>query len=312
MQVSLRHMFNRTGKGAITGLVLILLLGGCGDNGNKTPQETPKSGTLAISIDESFKPVIDSQIKVFNSSNPDVKIEAKYEPEAQCLRDLTTTGTRMVIVTRGLSQDEEKFYQDSFHLKPTWMPLAYDAIAIIVNNSSKDSVFEISDLQHMLDGTDTVHLPVMDGKSATSTVRYAIDSLLKGKPLNKRVTAARSSEEVINYVSENPHAVGFVGVNWIGEGAANDNLFIKKVKIASVRCTSCLGPTYVKPYQANIALRRYPLVRSLYYILKENFSGVGNNFANFLQYERGQLIFSKAYLWPAKMTFSIRDTQISN
>jgi phosphate transport system substrate-binding protein len=123
--------------------------------------------------------------------------------------------------------------------------------------------------------------------------------------------AAKSSEEVIDYVSRNPHAVGFVGVSWVGEGAAGEGLFINKIRVASIRCTSCGGATYVKPYQANIALHRYPLVRSLYYILKENFSGVGSNFANFLQYERGQLIFSKAYLWPKKMNFQIRDTQIS-
>ncbi|HVW62762.1 MAG TPA: substrate-binding domain-containing protein [Puia sp.] len=310
MQVSLRHILNN-GKGAILGLGLILFLGGCGGSGNKTPQETPTSGTLTISIDESFKPVIDSQIKVFQSSFPDIKIVARYEPEAQCLRDLTTDSTRMIIVTRGLSPQEEKFYSDSFHLQPQFMAVAYDAVAVIVNNNAKDSIFQVTDLQHMLDGTDTVHIPVMDGKSATSTVRYAMDSLLKGKPLSKRVTAAKNSEEVIDYVSQNPHAVGFVGVNWIGEGEANDNLFINKVRIASIRCTSCLGETYVKPYQANIALRRYPLVRSLYYILKENFSGVGGNFANFLQYERGQLIFTKAYLWPARMSFQIRDTQIS-
>jgi phosphate transport system substrate-binding protein len=49
----------------------------------------------------------------------------------------------------------------------------------------------------------------------------------------------------------------------------------------------------------------------LYYILKENWSGVGNNFVNFLQYERGQLIFQKAYLWPTGMSFLNRDVQIS-
>lgn len=310
MRVSARHIYS-SGKGAMIGLVLGLFLGGCGDGGNKTPQETPKSGTLRISIDESFKPVIDSQIKVFQSSNPDIKIEATYESEAQCLRDLTTPNTRMIIVTRGPSMEEERFYKDSFHVTPQSMALAYDAVAVIVNNSAKDSVFEIEDLQKMLDGRDTTHIPVMDGKSATSTVRYAMDSLLKGKPLSKRVTAAKSSEEVIDYVSQNPHAVGFVGVSWVGEGAAGEGLFINKIRVASIRCTSCGGPTYVKPYQANIALHRYPLVRSLYYILKENFSGVGSNFANFLQYERGQLIFSKAYLWPKKMSFQIRDTQIS-
>jgi phosphate transport system substrate-binding protein len=310
MQAFLRHIYNN-GKGILVGLGLGLLLGGCGNNGNNSPQETSNSGTLRISIDESFKPVIDSQIKVFESSYPNVKVIAKYEPEAQCLRDLTTDSTRMIIVTRGLSPEEEKFYQDSFHLLPSMSPLAYDAVAVIVNNSAKDSIFEMKDIQAMLDGSDSFHLPVMDGKSATSTVRYCMDSILRGKPLSKRVTAARSSEEVISYVASTPRAVGFIGVSWIGEGDPNQNMFLPNVKIASIRCISCGGATYVKPYQANIALHRYPLVRKLYYILKENFSGVGGNFANFLQYERGQLIFTKAFLWPTQMSFQVQDVQIS-
>jgi phosphate transport system substrate-binding protein len=300
------------GKGIWIGLVSAWLMASCGSGGNKTPQETPISGTINISVDESFRPVIDSQIKVFESSYPNAIIIPHYKAEAQCLRDLTTDSTRLALVTRGLTTEEEQFYRDSFHLSPTYGPLVNDAIAIIVNNASKDTIFQLKDLQDMLSGTDTKHQPVMDGVSATSTVRYAIDSILKGQPLGKNVAAAHSSEEVIDFVANNPHAVGFIGVSWIGDRSDPQQLsFLKKVNIAAVRCTSCGGETYVKPYQANIALKRYPLVRSLYYILKENYSGIGNNFVNFLQTERGQLIFSKAYLWPTGMQFNIRDAQIS-
>jgi phosphate transport system substrate-binding protein len=299
------------GKGFLTGGVVCLLLSSCGGGGAKAPQETPTSGTIHISVDESFKPVIDSQIKVFESSFPDAHIIADYKPEAQCLRDLTTDSTRMVLVTRGLTPEEGNFYNDSFHLRPTFGVLAFDAIAVIVNPTSKDSIFEMKDLVNMLNGTDTKHQPVMDGISATSTVRYAMDSILKGKPLGKNVTAAKSSEDVVNYVANNPRAVGFIGVSWVGDKSdPNDTSFLRKVSVAAIQCVSCLGATHVKPFQANIALRRYPLVRSLYYILKENYSGIGNNFVNFLSYERGQLIFTKAYLWPAGMNFQLRDVQL--
>jgi len=107
--------------------------------------------------------------------------------------------------------------------------------------------------------------------------------------------------------------VGFIGVSWIGDkDDPQQQLFLQKVKVAAIQCVSCLGETYVKPYQADIYLGRYPMLRGLYYILKENYSGIGNNFINFLQYERGQLIFRRAYLLPAKMTFEIRDAQITN
>jgi phosphate transport system substrate-binding protein len=218
----------------------------------------------------------------------------------------------MVLVTRGLTPEEGNFYNDSFHLRPTFGVLAYDAIAVIVNPANKDSTFTTKDLADMLNGTNTNYQPVMDGVSATSTVRYAIDSILQGKPLGKNVTAARSSEDVVNYVANNPRAVGFVGVLWVGDrDDPADTSFLKKIKVAAVQCKGCAAGEFVKPYQANIAWRRYPLVRSLYYILKENWSGIGNNFVNFLQFERGQLIFSKAYMWPAGMHFEIRDVNIN-
>jgi phosphate transport system substrate-binding protein len=218
----------------------------------------------------------------------------------------------MVIVTRSLSKEEEKFYVDSFHLTPTEGPLAYDAIAVLVHPGVKDSIFDMSEIRDMLNGKDTQHQPVMDGLSATSTVRYAIDSILKGQPLGKNVRAAESSMAVVDYVANNPRAVGFIGVSWVGDrNDPGDTTFSKKVNVAAVECTSCLGKTYVRPFQANIAWKRYPMVRSLYYILKENYSGVGNNFANFLQYERGQLIFRRAYLWPARMTLDQQSVEMS-
>jgi phosphate transport system substrate-binding protein len=46
---------------------LELVVAGCG-HGNRIPIETATSGTIHISVDESFKPVIDYQLKVFVSS----------------------------------------------------------------------------------------------------------------------------------------------------------------------------------------------------------------------------------------------------
>jgi phosphate transport system substrate-binding protein len=299
-------------------LALSAFLAGCNGNGGKnTRLETPTSGTIHVSADESFKPVIDSEVKVFNSSFPDARILVDYKPEAECFRDLTRDSTRMIIVTRGLNMTEENFYKQSIQFVPIYGILAYDAIAVIVNNHSRDSIFSMEDIRSLLSGGGTGPLsqlqPVMDGTSATSTVRFAIDSVLKGGKLGQNVIGAKSSEGVMNYVADHEKAVGFVGVSWIGNEDDPEQLsFFKNVKIAALRCGTCLGETYTQPYQANIALHRYPMIRGLYYILKEDFSGVGSNFMNFLQFERGQLIFRRAYLVPARMSFEIRNMQITN
>jgi phosphate transport system substrate-binding protein len=283
-------------------------------NKNNSAKDTPTMGTINISVDESFKPVIDSEIQVFESSYPNAHIIVHYKPEAACLRDLAQDSTRMVIVTRGLTPEEEKYFKDSMNFEPPFDELAIDAIAVIVNKDSRDSIFTMDDIRSLLSGTSKKDLqPVMDGASATSTVRYLIDSVMRGKMFGNNVKAAKSSEDVINYVTDNKNAVGFIGVSWIGDKDDPHQLkFLQKIKVAAIQCVGCLGETYVRPNQANIELGRYPMTRGLYYILKENYSGIGNNFVNFLQYERGQLIFRRAYLYPAKMNLEIRDAQITN
>lgn len=294
-------------------IVCLLLFSYCSNQKKNTPAETTTNGSIHISVDETFKPVIDSQIKVFEVLYPHAKIIAHYKAEADCLKDLLNDSIRMIIITRGLTAKEEQFMKDTLQYMPGQNKIASDAISVIVNNKCRDSIFDMADIRSLVKGTSGYkYKVVLDGLNATGTVRYVMDSLLKGQPFGSNVVAATSSQGVIDYVAKNPDAIGFVGVSWIGnQGDASQLSFTENVKIASLECARCNPVAYVKPYQANIALKRYPMVRDLFYILKENYSGLGSGFADFLVYEKGQLIFRRAYLWPAKMSFNIRKTNIS-
>ncbi|HTE11300.1 MAG TPA: substrate-binding domain-containing protein [Chitinophagaceae bacterium] len=291
----------------------IIFLGACGNPSSNGPVETNTSGTIQVSADESFKPVIDSQVKVFEASWPNAKIITHYKPEADCIKDLNNDSIRMIFITRPLSRDEEALMKTRLGYVPVYGKLASDAISVIVNRESKDSLFDMSDIRSMVKGTSGYkYKVVLDGLSATSTVRYVTDSLAKGQPLGKNVMAATSSQGVIDYVGNNTDAIGLVGVSWIGNKEdTSQTSFLKKVKIAGIECSACQPVVYTQPYQYNIATRRYPMVRGLYYILKENYDGLGSGFSNFLIYERGQLIFKRAYLFPARMSFEVRSTQIN-
>ena len=75
-------------------------------------------------------------------------------------------------------------------------------------------------------------------------------------------------------------------------------------------CDVCVNKPYILPSQETIMNRRYPLVRGLYYNVKENYTGLGSGFIAFLKYERGQLIFRRAYLGPI-MDFRLRSVNLN-
>jgi phosphate transport system substrate-binding protein len=292
---------------------LVFLLNGCRSNTAEEEQtDTIDSGTIYISADESFKPVIDSEIRVFEAQHPKAKIIPIYKPEADCIRDFSVDSIRMVIITRRFTEQEENFMVDSFKLGPKSLDIAKDAVAVIVNPSSSDTLFTMDEVRQILTARFRENLiPIFDGTHATSTVRFIIDSVLHGTQLTSKTMAAKSSEGVIDYVSKNPNTVGFIGVSWIGNHDDTAQLsFLKKVKIAWLESTDKLG-SYVLPWQANIYYGRYPMIRDLFYILKEKNTGLGKGFANFLSGEQGQLIFRRAYLWPTQMNFNIRITKLN-
>lgn len=116
-------------------LLILLVFQNCSRKVNEgIPVDTPQSGTIYISVDESFKPVIEEEIKMYEAIYPGTKIFADYKPEADCFRDfLKDSSNRLVIVTRGLTLREERYYIDSLGYNPGWNQVATDAITIIVN-----------------------------------------------------------------------------------------------------------------------------------------------------------------------------------
>ena len=286
---------------------LCILATACKTSSKTEQVDTPSEGRIRISVEESFKPFIEQELKVFALSFPKAIIEVDYKSEIECFKDLASDSTRMIIVTRGLDKKEQANYKDQLNYAPTFGILAYNAIAVVVNKKTKDSVFSMADLSASLSGKNNKQV-VMDGNHLTGVVRFLKDSLLHETPFGKNVVSASGSEEVISYIKTNPNAIGFVGMNWVGDNYDPKQMEDRKtLKMALVECTLCIEKGYYsQPSQSNISKGHYSLSLPIYYILKENAPGLGTGLLNFMSLERGQLIFQRAFLVPAKMGFKKR------
>lgn len=293
---------------------ICICCGGCKsyeEQRNELP-DTPDRGSVRVSADETFKPIVDELVQVYESNHPGTDILIDYKTEADCLRDLLNDSIRMVLVTRRPSAAERSLMADSLRVNARSLVVARDAIAVIVHPASADTIFTLQEIKEILMGKYNKKLiPVFDGIKATSTVRFMVDSVLKGASLTASALAARSSEGVIDYVAAHPGAVGFVGVGWVGNPEDSAQLsFLKKIKVAHIESTDLKG-YYVKAYQANIYAKRYPMVRDLVYILKERHRGLATGFAHFVSGEIGQIIFRRGYLAPAQKRLGIRPVRVN-
>lgn len=307
-------MFFRTMCGLLIGLIAFLT--GC-SNKDKNGQnlDSPTLGEIRISVDESLYPVIDAEIPTFQALYPGTKINAHYLPENFAIEQLINDSVRLAVITRTLTEEELKYFKQQ-KLTITNVPIAADAIALIVNRNNPDTLLTYEQLVGMMKGqiqhwtqvnqsSRLGDIHVVFDHSNSSTIRMMKDSVAKTARLPSYCFAVDSNPKVIDYVSAHENAVGFIGVSWISD--QDDSLtrsFLDRIKVVSL--SNGQSPhsdrmAFYQPFQAEIKLRQYPLRRDVYIVSRESRSGLGSGFAAFVASERGQRIIHKAGLLPATM-----------
>jgi phosphate transport system substrate-binding protein len=301
----------------VAGTVLALsgLLFSCNSGGSSTntaATDTPTSGSIRVGVDETFEPILKSQIDTFQKLYPGAQIQAVYEPEQQVLQSFLADSTRLAIVSRDLTS-QEKGVLERLQLSPRTIRIGVDGVAIIVHPSNPDSLLTLPQLRSIFTGQQKQwaqvnsknklgDITIVFDNNNSSTARFVQDSVTRGATLTKAAFASKSNPALIDYVATHPNAIGVIGVNWISDrDDASVQKFLKRVRVVGVspKATGSTPDDYVQPYQAYLAQKTYPLRRELYVISREARAGLGTGFASFVAGNKGQLIMLKSGLMPA-------------
>ena len=293
-------------------LVLLTLLSACQSKPKDGQTDTYTSGVIAIAADESFQPIVQEEIDVFEGLFPLAGIVPRYVTEVDAVNLLLKDSLRLAITSRRLTPEEMNSF-NSRKFFPQEIKIATDGLALITHLGNPDSLISVKDIRRILTGDakqwkdiypasrlGDISL-VFDNKNS-STVRFAMDSICGGKELAEgNVSALKTNQQVIDYVANNPDAMGVVGVNWLGNRSDTTNLsFREEIRVMSVSAEDVATPANsYKPYQAYLFYGNYPLARSIYALLNDPRSGLPWGFASFMTSEKGQRIILKSGLVPA-------------
>ena len=299
----------------------MIFFSSCGSKkGSGGPTDTPTSGTTVISVDETFKPIIESEIAVFESIYPQTGIFVTYGDEVSTLNLLLRDSVRAAVAARPLTAREKESFE-SRKLFPKEVKIATDGVAIIVNRANKDTLFSMQTLREIFTGKVTRwkelnpasklgDIQVMFDNPNSSTVRLVIDSVCKGETLTERLRSQLLNTDVVGYVTENPNALGIIGVSWVSNRRDTTCMsFLDHVCVAGLsREAVATRSNSYQPYQAYLATGEYPLRRDVYVLVTEPRTGLASGFASFLTSFRGQRIILKSGILPA--TQAVRIVQL--
>ncbi len=281
---------------------------------NGAEEDQPTYGTIHISVDESLKPLVDTQITTFEKLYENAHIVVSYKSEDAAVSDLLNDSARIVIVTRGLYPQEAKVFDDQ-KIIPRKTLVAFDAISVIVNSQNPDSLIKQERIIDLLSGkiknwNELVHtsknnspIKVIFDNNNSGIVNQLALMLPEKKISNKNCFALKSSPEVLDYVAKHKDALGFIGLPWISTGDSATNKFLNTITVAEIAPldTAQAAGYHYKPYQANLALKNYPLMRRVYILSREARSGLGTGFSAFVAGDKGQRIVLKSGLVPGTM-----------
>jgi phosphate transport system substrate-binding protein len=298
--------------------VLLLTLGilfmmvSCNSRKPKEHPETPTSGDIKISVDESFKPVIDAEVFTFTTLYTRAKVKPEYKPEYDVVNDYMDDSVKVMVTSRKLSDSQVQYLRDKLIVART-ITFAYDALALITNKDNLDTLIEYKTIKDIFTGqiknwkevnpkSKLDRISVIFDSNKSGNIRYFRDVFGMTNTLGNNFYAVNSNAEVIDFVSRNPDAMGIISVNWISD--RDDSLsmsFVKKVNVVAVSQQFINDGSYYRPYQGSIYDKSYPFVREVYLITRETFKGLGSGFIQWATGEQGQRIVLKSGLVPATM-----------
>lgn len=286
---------------------LLLLLSAC------TPRvevdHRMHEGNVDFCCDESYANILAQQVFVFTRTNPGAFIDMTRCTEREALTALLEDSVRLITLTRHLTNAEKnRILGNQLNYNETH--IAVDAVAFVVNKNNPDSVLTTDNIRSILTGEVTQwkeifpdsklgKIQVIFDNRNSSIVRYAVDSICAPDALYNGVSAVENTLQVVDEVSKRRNAIGVIGASWIN---ALDSAQVRvRERISPVRVKKTPDAPAFGPFQAYIASADYPYFRSIYMINTESNNGLCTGFTIFVAGQRGQKIFEKSNISPARI-----------
>jgi phosphate transport system substrate-binding protein len=290
-------------------LGVVFLETGCHRSKKEIPV-TMLTGQVTIAVDEALQPLLNAEVDVFQSIYKYATVNCQYVSEYDAINLILQEKIRLALVTRPLNQQEIDFLK-SKSIIPESIPLAYDAIALVVHPGNKLTALTTSQISGILSG-ELVDWNQVKGSGLTGGIKQVFDaeasgiirSLNDSLHLNKKISGdiyfAGNSKNVLDRVIADPNAIGFVGYNLISEAESlNVQQIRKELNLLAVAKAEVADSTNsFKPSVGNLFNLRYPLTRKVYAVYTDPSASMARGFLAHLTSERGQKIIYRMGLKP--------------
>jgi len=282
----------------LTLLVLGLVFLGIGctgnENGEGSSEGTPASGSESITLkgSDTVLPLAQAEAEEFMLENSDKSVTVTGGGSGVGITALIDGEVNIATASREIKAEEIEAAQAN-GINPVETTIAYDGISVVVNPENPVSDLTFDQLRGIYNGSisnwqdvggDDLEIVVISRDSSSGTYEYFKEEVLQGDEYRPDALTQPATGGIVGEVSQNPNAIGYIGVAYLDESVKALNLDA--------------GNGSEAPTSENILSGAYPLSRSLYFYTDGEPSGLTKEFIDFVLSETGQNLVTEVGYFP--------------
>lgn len=265
-------------------IIALAVLASCSKKDKKS--STYQSGELTILTDESFKSVTEALADGYTISYPESKIKVQTMKEDLALLEILNNRAKVAVMSRELTPEEIKVYENNVELKYTPARFAADAVVFVVPKNSPKTSITMEEITNGLQSEDKMF--IFDGVNS-SNLNFVAQKLKK-QPKDLKFSIIPGSINVIEELGKYPSKIGVVGLNTISRPYdKNAEKLRNLIKVLPVEVD---GKLYTTDFEG-LREMKYPFTRVLYFLTNESGFNMAGGFVRYSCTDIGQKIVQK-------------------
>ncbi|SHL54068.1 PstS family phosphate ABC transporter substrate-binding protein [Chryseobacterium polytrichastri] len=268
--------------------VLSVIVSGC-----KKEDKSPSyhKGDLTILTDESFKSVTKALADGYMINYPETKIKVVTRKEDLGFLDLLQGKARIAVMSKELSPEEVKAYEEQVDMKILPAKFAADAVVFVVPKSSPKTSISMDEIKNGLQSDNKAF--IFDGTNSSNLNFVA--QRLKKQPKDLKFSVIPGSQNIIEELNKFPDKIGVIGLNTFSR--PYDETSEKLRELVKVLPVENEGKLYTAD-SSTLREMKYPFTRVLYFLTNEGNFNIANGFIRYSCTQLGQMIVEKEGLQP--------------
>ncbi|MDI1291564.1 MAG: phosphate ABC transporter substrate-binding protein PstS family protein [Methylobacter sp.] len=279
------------------------------------------SGNLSSVGSDTLANLMTLWAEEFNRAYPNVNIQIQAAGSSTAPPALTEGTSNLGPMSRQMKDDELEAFEDKYGYKPTAIPVAIDALAVLVNKDNPVKGLTMEQVDGIFSSTNkcggtnietwgdagvaawgSKSIQLYGRNSVSGTYGYFKEHALCKGDLKSNVNEQPGSASVVQSVTSSVNGIGYSGMGYTTSG-------VKMVPLAAKG-----SKTFVDPTPENAVSGTYPLTRYLYvYVNKkpnQPLAPLENEFIKMVLSKTGQQVVIKdGYIpLPAKVVDKILTT----